>query len=53
MQVTVALEPLVVSLIGILAFGYRPARLEFCGYAIAFFGTVVLARTMQARSSWV
>jgi len=46
-SVTVALEPLFVSLIGILAFAYHPTRLEFCGYAIALVGTVILTRTMR------
>jgi len=32
-SVTVALEPLVVSLIGICAFAYKPSTLEFCGEA--------------------
>jgi drug/metabolite transporter (DMT)-like permease len=46
-SVTVALEPLLVSLIGILAFAYQPTRLEFCGYAIALAGTASLAQTMR------
>jgi drug/metabolite transporter (DMT)-like permease len=46
-SVTVALEPLLVSQIGILAFAYQPTRLEFCGYAIALLGTVILARSMR------
>lgn len=35
---TVALEPLTVSILGVVVFGRRPAPLEMCGYAIASFG---------------
>ena len=40
---SVALEPLAVSMLGILAFGYEVTPLEAVGYAIAMLGVAAMA----------
>jgi len=49
-SVTVAVEPLAVSALGMLLLGAEPCAAEGAGFALAFGGTALLSRAVQSES---